>query len=85
MLLQLELPRKSCSHISTNIITDKPEWAECTIILIVVDMLTKMEHFMPIRTKNSLEVAKAYLHDVLKYSDAQDHMVSDRDCTVTGQ
>jgi len=48
-------------------------------------MLTKMEHFMPIRTKNSLEVAKAYLHDVLKYSDAQDHMVSDRDCTVTGQ
>jgi len=61
LLHPLELPCKPWTHISTDFITDLPELWGHSKILVVVDRLTKMAHFIPISKNDSPSVAKAYL------------------------
>jgi len=85
LLHPLELPSKPWTHISTDFITDLPESLGYTKILVVVDRFTKMAHFIPLSTKDSPTVAKAYLENVWKYHGFPEDVVSDRDGTFTGQ
>jgi len=84
LLHPLELACKPWTHISTDFITDLLESEGPTIILVVVDWLTKMAHFIPIKKKDSPTVARAYLENVWKYHGFPGDIVSDRDCTFTG-
>jgi len=85
LLHPLEMACKPWMHISTDFITDLPESEGATMILAVVDRLTKMAHFIPIKKKDSATVARAYLENVWKYHGFPEDMVSDRDGTFTGQ
>ena len=84
LLHPLELPCKPWTHISTDLITDLPESARPTMILIVVDRFSKMAHFIPIKKKDSPTVARAYLENIWKYHGLPEDVVSDRDSTFTG-
>jgi hypothetical protein len=55
---------KPWTHISTDFITDLPESEGATMRLVVVDCLTKMAHFIPIKKKDSTTVAQAYLENI---------------------
>jgi len=85
LLHPLALPSKRWTHISTDFITDLPLSSGATKILVVVDRLTKMAHFITIDKKNSPTVAKAYLDNVWKYHVFPEDVVSDRDGTFTGR
>jgi hypothetical protein len=85
LLHPLELPSKPGIHISTDFITDLPESSRHTKIFVVVDMFTKMPHFITLSKKDSPTVARAYLENVWKYHRFLEDVVSDRDGTFTGQ
>jgi transposase InsO family protein len=76
---------KPWTHISTDFITDLPESKGATMRLVVVDCFMKMAHFIPVKKKDSLTVARAYLENVWKYHGFPEDVVSDRDGTFTGQ
>jgi len=84
LLHPLELACKPWTHISTDFITDLSESEGATMILVVVDRLTKMAHFIPLRKKDSPTVARAYLENLWKYQGFPEDVVSDRDSTFTG-
>jgi hypothetical protein len=64
--------------------TDLPESDRAMIILVVVDQLTKMVHFVLIKRKDSPMVARAHLENVWKYHAFPKEVISDRDTTFTG-
>jgi hypothetical protein len=55
------------------------------MILVVVDRITKMAHFIPTKKNDSPTVTRAYLDNVWKYLGFPEGVVSDRDGTITGQ
>jgi hypothetical protein len=67
-----------------NFITDLPESDGATMILVVVDRITKMAHFIPAKTKDSPAVATVYLENVWKYHGFPEDVVLDQDGTLTG-
>jgi hypothetical protein len=85
LLHQLEMACKPWTHISTNFVTDRPESEAARMILVVVDPFTKMADCIPINTKNSALVTRAYLKKVGKYHRSPEDVVSDQDRTFTGQ
>ena len=85
LLHSLELTGKPWTQISTDFITALPESSGYKNILVVVDHFTKMAHFIPIRKREAVEVAKAYLNGVWKYHGIAEDIVSDRDPTFTGK
>jgi len=85
LLLPLELASKPWMHVSTDFITDLPESGGYKNILVVVDRLTKMAHFIPFVRREATEVARAYLNNVWKYHGIPQDVVSDRDATFTEQ
>jgi hypothetical protein len=80
----LELACKPGTHISTDFITDLPKSEGASIILAVVDWFTKMDHFIPMKKKDSSTVDRAYLENEWKYQGFPEDVVSDRDTTLTG-
>ena len=81
-LKPLEVPLRAWADISIDHIVDLPE---CTRngktyrnILVVVDRLTKMRHFIPVTGLDADEVAESFLHYVYKLHGAPDSIVSDR-------
>jgi hypothetical protein len=54
------------------------------MILVVVDRLMKMAHFIPIKKQDLPMVARAYLENICKYHGFPEPVVSDRDSTFTG-
>jgi hypothetical protein len=57
MLHTLQLARKRWTHISTHFKTDLPVSDRATMILVVVDLFTKMAHFIPLQNKDSPTMA----------------------------
>jgi hypothetical protein len=54
------------------------------MILAVVDRITKMAHFIPVKTKDSPAVATVYLENVWQYDGFPEDVVLDQDGTLTG-
>jgi len=63
---------------------DLPESEGATIILVVVDRVTKMAHSIPMKKTDSPTVARAYLAHVWKYHGFPENVASDWDGTFTG-
>ena len=81
-LKPLDVPLRAWTDISIDHIVDLPE---CTRngktyrhILVVVDRLTKMRHFIPVTGLDTDEVVESFLHHVYKLHGAPDSIVSDR-------
>jgi hypothetical protein len=84
LLHPLELAWKPGPDISTDFITDLSKSEGVTMILVVVDLFTKMAHFIPIKKKDAPTVARTYLKNVWKHHGFPEDIVSNRDSSFTG-
>jgi len=69
-----------------DFITGLPMSFGYTVILVVVDLLTKYAHFMPLKTEyTSKSVAEVFMNNVVKLHDMPKSIVSDRDKVFTSR
>jgi len=84
LLEPLEVPYRPWSSISMDWITELPESGGCTQIWVIVDRFSKMVRLVPLPTNTtSRDLAKAFLHNVWRYHELPDDIVTDRDSKVT--
>jgi len=73
------IPEKPWMHISADFITKLPLAQGYNSILVVVDRLTKMVHFIPTTEKTSVEgLAKLFRDNVWKLHGLLESIISDR-------
>ena len=73
------IPEKPWMHISADFITKLPLAQEYNVILVVVDRLTKMVHFIPTTEKTSVEgLARLFRDNVWKLHSLLESIISDR-------
>jgi len=73
------IPEKAWSHISADFITKLPLAQGYDAILVVVDRLTKMGHFIPTTERTSAEeLARLFRDNVWKLHGLPDSIISDR-------
>lgn len=79
ILRPLPVPERSWQDISMDFVTHLPPSCGYDAILVVVDRLTKMKHFIPCKgTCNAEEVARLYAYNVWKLHGLPQTIVSDR-------
>ena len=78
-LMPNSIPEKSWMHISADFITKLPLAQGYNAILVVVDWLTKMVHFIPTTEKTTAEgLAKLFRNNVWKLHGLPKSIISDR-------
>ena len=79
LLQPLPIPNRPWSSVSMDFITDLPPSKSCDSILVVVDRLTKMAHFIPCKkTSSSEDTARLFLDNIYRFHGLPDDIVSDR-------
>ena len=79
LLHPLPVPEKPWSSISMDFITDLPDSKSFDTIMVVVDRLTKMAHFVPCnKTITGEETAKLFIDNIYKYHGFPEDIISDR-------
>ena len=79
LLNPLPVPSGVWKSISIDYITGLPETQGYDAILVVVDRLSKMAHYIPtVKEINTQETAKLLLHHVWKYHGTSKEIISDR-------
>jgi len=78
-LMPNSIPEKPWSHISADFITKLPLAQEYDSILVVVDRLTKMVHFIPTTEKTTAGgLARLFRDNVWKLHGLPESIISDR-------
>jgi len=78
-LMPNSIPEKPWAHISADFITKLPLAQGYDSILVVVDRLTKMVHFIPTMEKTSAkELARLFRDNVWKLHGLPESIISDR-------
>jgi len=78
-LMPNSIPEKLWSHISANFITKLLLAQEYNLILVVVDRLTKMAHFIPTMEKTTVEgLARLFKDNVWKLHSLLESIISNR-------
>jgi len=78
-LMPNSIPEKPWSHISANFITKLPLAQEYDSILVVVDRLTKMAHFIPTTKKTTAGgLARLFRDNVWKLHGLPESIISNR-------
>ena len=78
-LQPLPVPEKPWSSISMDFITDLPKSSKFDAILVVVDRLTKMAHFIPCtKSISAKETADLVLNNVIRLHGIPEDIISDR-------
>jgi len=73
------IPEKPWSHISANFITKLPLAQGYDLILVVVDRLTKMAHFIPTTEKTTAgRLARLFRDNIWKLHSLPESIISDR-------
>jgi hypothetical protein len=86
LLQPLPTPPRAWSSVSLDFITDLPLSKGNTVILTIVDRLTKMSHFIPLPDLPTAEqTADAFLANVFKLHGLPDDLVSDRGSQFTSK
>jgi hypothetical protein len=78
VLKPLPIPVRKWLDVSMDFITDLPESSGCTAILVVVDRLSKMRHFIPCKDMDAPTVARLFVQHVFKLHGLPESIVSDR-------
>ena len=85
-LKPLEVPQRRWQSVSLDLITGLPTSNSFDAILVVVDRLTKMAHFIPCQTTlDSVELAKLYRDYVFRLHGLPDDFVSNRGSVFTSK
>jgi RNase H-like domain found in reverse transcriptase/Reverse transcriptase (RNA-dependent DNA polymerase)/Integrase zinc binding domain/Chromo (CHRromatin Organisation MOdifier) domain len=85
-LQPLPIPSQPWSSVSLDFIVELPKSAGFNAVLVVVDRLTKMSHFIPTNTTvNAEETANLYFRHVFKYHGFPEDIVSDRGTQFTSK
>jgi len=72
------IPERPCMHISVDFITKLPLVQEYNLILVVVNRLTKMGHFIPTTEKTLAEgLARLFRDNVWKLHGLPESIISD--------
>ena len=80
------IPEKPWAHISTDFITKLPLAQGYDSILVVVDQLTKMVHFIPTTEKTSAEgLARLFRNNIWKLHSLPESIISDRGPQFTAE
>jgi Chromo (CHRromatin Organisation MOdifier) domain/Integrase core domain len=86
LLQPLPVPTRPWSSLSMDYITDLPSSNGYDSVLVVVDRLTKMVHFVPSRaTDTSRDLANHYVHHIFRLHGLPSDIVSDRGSTFTSR
>lgn len=86
LLQPLPIPNQVWEDVTMDFITGLPMSFRFTVILVVVDRLTKYAHFMPLKTDyNSKSVAEAFMNNVVKLHGVPKSIVLDRDKVFTSK
>ena len=84
LLDPLEVPYRPSSSISMDWIVELPESGGCTQIWVIVDRLTKMAHFILLKTGIiAAELAQAFLRVIWKLYGLPNEIIMDRDIKIT--
>jgi hypothetical protein len=80
-LLPLSIPKKSWEYITIDFLTKLPETAQGhTAIMVVVDRLSKMAHFIPTKDNvNAPDTAHFFFNNIYKLHGMPDSVISNRD------
>ena len=86
-LKTLPAPEWKWEHITMDFVTALPKTREkFDIVWVVVDRLTKVAHFIPIKTGYTLErLAKLYVKEIVRLHGIPVTIVSDRDTRFVGR
>ena len=86
LLNPLPVPTQPWSSVSLDFITQLPVSNKFTAILVVVDRLTKMSHFIPtVNEIDAPQTAKLYLENIFKIHGLPRDIVSDRGSVFTSR
>ncbi|KAG7579311.1 Integrase catalytic core [Arabidopsis thaliana x Arabidopsis arenosa] len=86
LLQPLPIPEKVWSDVSMDFIDGLPVSAGKSVIMVVVDRLSKAAHFIALaHPYSALSVAQAYLDNVFKLHGCPNSIVSDRDSVFTSE
>ena len=84
LLSPLSTPKRPWSEISMDFIVELPKSKDLTCIMVVVDRLTKMAHFIPFRCLPTAAIAAdAFLTYIYRLHGLPDSIVSDRGSQFT--
>ena len=67
-----------------DFITGLPNVKGCFKIWVVVDYITKMAHFIPLKTQSAKELANSFVNQIWRLHGLPEGIVLDRDAIFTG-
>ena len=86
LLSPLPTPDRAWSDISMDFIVDLPKSKDMTTIMVVIDRLTKMAHFIPFRCLPTASIAAdAFISNIFKFHGFPDSIISDRGAQFTSE
>jgi len=86
LLSPLSTPNRAWSDISMDFIVELPKSKDMTTIMVVVDRLTKMAHFIPFRCLPTASIAAdAFISNIFKLHGFPDSIISDRGSQFTSE
>jgi len=86
LLSPLSTPERPWKEISMDFIVELPKSREMTTIMVIVDRLTKMAHFIPLRCLPTASIAAdAFITNIFRLHGFPDSIISDRGSQFTSE